>query len=107
MALFYLPLTDTTPSTKLTLVLEGEAHTVLTAWNTRDKAWYFDITGPLVNLKNIKAVGGKDLLEAYGIEQLGQLWLVDTTNKNTDPERKSFGPDKIHRLLYVTTDDTL
>jgi hypothetical protein len=72
------------------VTLAGNVYKFTYRWIETDteSAWYLDLAG-LTNtsfsLNGIKLVGGVDLLEPYGVLDLNELWLVDTSGQNRDP----------------------
>ncbi|MCP4537155.1 MAG: hypothetical protein GY832_08400, partial [Chloroflexi bacterium] len=70
-----------------TKVLDGNSYRLTVHWNTTTEKWYMDVEGlnNTVDIKGIALLCGKDLLSPYGYIELGQLWMVDNSNANEDP----------------------
>jgi hypothetical protein len=80
--------------------LEQDTYQFTFKWNFTDSAWYMTLTG-LTNTVdfNIKVTSGVDMLAPFAITELGQMWVVDSENENTDPNQEGFG-DR-YQILYV------
>jgi hypothetical protein len=77
-----------------TKVLDGNTYKVTIRWNTTTEKWYVDIEGLTndVDLKGIALVGGKDLLSPHGYgDILGELWVVDNSGADEDPNYDDMG----------------
>lgn len=76
-----------------TVVLDGQNYTITLRWNTYTSRWYMDLTGlnNSVDIRGVALVCGKDLLDKHGYIELGQLWVVDNSGANEDPDYDNFG----------------
>ena len=96
-----IPLTANA-SYRFTVEIESETVEFAVRWNLVESAWYFDIVGVsfTLELKGIKFVGGVNLLKPYAVRELGGLYMIDSEEKNEDPDFDGLG-DR-YRLIYVT-----
>jgi hypothetical protein len=76
-----------------TVTLDGYVYQLKFAWNLETVKWYLNIEGQNndVDIKGIALLPGKDLLAQYGYHQLGQLWVIDNSGANEDPNYDDFG----------------
>lgn len=74
-----------------TKVFDGVTYTLVFRWNTTTEKWYMDIDGGEVSIKGIALMTGKDLLARYGYRQLGQLWVIDNSDADENPDFEGFG----------------
>lgn len=76
-----------------TATLDGNNYTLVFRWNTYTGKWYMDIDGLNndVSIKSIALVCGKDLFDRYGYLELGELWVIDNSGANEDPDYDDFG----------------
>lgn len=96
-----IPLTPD-PDYKFQVEIEDETVELRVRWNLVEQAWYLDITGVSFTLEllGLKLVGGVDLLKPYAVVELGGLFIIDSEEKNQDPDFDGLG-DR-YRLIYVT-----
>lgn len=62
-----------------------------------------DLVGGDVTIYGMALVTGCDLLGAMAFDSLGQLWLVDTAPKPSDPTYDGLG--SVHKLYYIPLAD--
>jgi hypothetical protein len=88
------------PSYNYQVTLDINLYRFSFKWSVPELAWYLTIEGitdTTVNVNGIKLVGGVDLLEPFGLLDLGELWCVDMTTQRRDPEFDNVATDF---LLY-------
>jgi hypothetical protein len=68
-----------------------------------DGMWYADIVGGGIEIKGMAIVTGCNMFDPYAYDQIGQLWLVDSEIKLTDPTYESLGVN--HQLVYIPAAD--
>jgi len=70
-----------------TKTLDGNTYHLTVRWNTTTEKWYMDVEGLNndVDIKGMALLCGKDLFEPYGYIALGNLWMVDNSGANEDP----------------------
>lgn len=71
------------------VTLDEKVYRFTYRWIVSELAWYLDmdgITNPEFAYHGIKLVGGVDLVEPFGVLDFGQLWCVDLSGQNRDPE---------------------
>lgn len=73
--------------------LDGNTYRLSLHWNTYTEKWYLNIKGlnNTVEINGIAMLCGKDLLAQYGYYELGQLWVIDNSGANEDPNYLEFG----------------
>jgi len=73
--------------------LDGSKYTLRFRWNETTEKWYMEIKGDNndVHTAGIALLPGKDLLLQHGYIELGQLWVVDNSGANEDPNYDDFG----------------
>ena len=100
MAIKTIPLTANAFYT-FDIELDGKQCRFTFRWNTTDNAWYMNIEGISFELllTGIKCVSGANLLAPYAVIELGGLYIIDTEDKNRDPDFDNFGD--VYKLLYV------
>ncbi len=76
-----------------TKALDGNMYKLGFYWNTTTEKWYLNLEGfnNDIEINGIALVTGKDLLAPYGYIELGQLWVVDNSGVNEDPNFDDFG----------------
>jgi hypothetical protein len=76
-----------------TKTLDGNAYYLRFHWNTYTAKWYMDLQGLNndVDIKGMALLTGKNLLNAYGEYELGELWVVDNQGANEDPNFDDIG----------------
>lgn len=99
-----IPLT-TDPSSDFSIELDGEDYQISLRWNGTDQAWYFDLVGITIDivLLGLKMISGVNLLGPHGFAQLGELYVADFEDKQTDPDQEGLG-DR-YKLLYIPLED--
>lgn len=82
--------------------IEDQTVKIRVRWNQVEAAWYMDITGQTFTLEllGLKLVGGVNLLKPHAVIELGGLYMIDSEEKNEDPDYDLLG-DR-YRLIYVT-----
>ena len=95
-----IPLTNES-ATDFQITLDGNDFRFRVRWNETDKAYYFDMIGitTTIVLYGLKMVSGVDLLEPHGFASLGELYIADFEDKQTDTDQDGLG-DR-YKLLYV------
>jgi hypothetical protein len=71
-------------------------------WIENELAWYMDLDGLTdtnIAVHSIRLVGGVDLIEPYGLVDLGEMWLVDMSGAHREPTYDTFETDFV--LYYV------
>ena len=73
--------------------LDGNRYRLRISWNLYTEKWYLQIEGLTndVDIKGIALLCGKDLLAAHGYRELGELWVIDNSGANEDPDYDNFG----------------
>ena len=74
--------------------LDGNTYRLKLYWNTYNEKWYLGIYGYNndVDINGIALLCGKNLLEPFGYEDvLGELWVIDNSGANEDPDYEDFG----------------
>ena len=77
------------PLYSMQVTLNNAQYKLSFKWSENESAWYMDIDGlsdTSIALHGLRLVGGLDLLEPHAIVELGQLWLVDLSGANRDPD---------------------
>ena len=76
-----------------TKTLDGNNYTLLIQWNLETEKWYLHLNGLSndVAINGIALLTGKNLLAPYGYRELGELWVVDNSGANEDPNYDDFG----------------
>jgi len=76
-----------------TKVLDGNNYSIRVRWNVHTEKWYMDLKGlnNSVDIRGMALLGGKDLLAPYGYLSLGELWLIDNSGANEDPNFADIG----------------
>lgn len=103
MANLVIPVTPD-PYSQFTIDLDGQTIDLTIRWNATLEQWIMNLSGVTfeTTVNGITLVTGVNLLGPYAIRELGQLWLVDLEEKNSepgDPETADFG-DRF-QLIYV------
>lgn len=103
MANLIIPVTPD-PYQQFTIDLDGETVDITIRFNATVQQWVMNFVGVTFSttLNGIALVTGINLLGPFAIRELGQLWLIDTEEKNEepgDPEAADFG-DRF-QLIYV------
>lgn len=70
----------------------------------KEGQWHMDMEGGSISIKGMALVTGCDMLGAFAWDTIGQLWLVDTESKLSDPTYESLGTN--HKLVYVPIADS-
>lgn len=85
--------------------IEDQTVKLRVRWNQVEEAWYMDITGETFTLEllGLKLVGGVNLLKPHAVIELGGLFMLDSEEKNEDPDYDLLG-DR-YRLVYVEKDE--
>ena len=93
------------PSYSFEIELDGVLVEFDVHWNSVAESWFFNMKNDEIGLElnGLKMVGGVDLLEAYAVRELGQLFAVDVEGLNDDPNFDDVG-DRF-RLLYIGIDN--
>ncbi|MCP4604483.1 MAG: hypothetical protein GY847_28835 [Proteobacteria bacterium] len=75
--------------------LDSELYRLTIKWNVTVEKWIMDIYGlntdSDVDIKGMALLCGKDLLDKHGFIQLGELWVIDNTGANEDPNYLEMG----------------
>lgn len=71
----------------------------------KEGQWYMDIASDQITINGMALVTGCDMLGAFAYDTIGQLWLVDTDSKLSDPTFESLGSN--HKLVYVPLSDLI
>ena len=73
--------------------LDGNQYKLSFHWNLNTSNWYMDIEGlnNTVDIKGIALLCGKNLFAQIGEYQLGELWVIDNSGANEDPDYDDFG----------------
>ena len=73
--------------------LDGSTYILTINWNTYTEKWYLNLKGVSndVEINGMALLPGKDLLAPYGYLVLGQLWVIDNSNANDNPDYDGFG----------------
>jgi hypothetical protein len=73
--------------------LDGSTYKLSIHWNTDNEKWYLSLEGlnNTVDIKGIALLCGKDLLAPFGYYELGELWVIDNSGANEDPDYLEFG----------------
>lgn len=71
-------------------------------WNETESAWYMNLEQLTegYTLNGIKLMPGSDLLSSYATPELGALFVIDSEDKNRNPDFDSFGD--IYVLMYIS-----
>lgn len=87
--------------------LENASYKITVRWNTVDEAWYIDLEGITngVLYRGLKLVGGVNILKPFAILELGEMWLVDLSEANQDPDFDGIGD--VYKLLYLEKGESL
>ena len=93
--------TTPNPSQQFTIDLDGQTVDMSIRWNATTEQWVLDLTGItfVTSVNGITLVTGVNVLEIYAIRELGQLWVVDLEEKNSEPDFDNFG-DRF-QIMYV------
>jgi hypothetical protein len=87
--------------------LEGMACNIEYRWNATYGAWFFDLsvieTG--TTLLGLCMLEGSDILRPHAVIELGRLFMVDTENKQQNPDFDNLG-DR-YKLIYIPKADLL
>lgn len=85
--------------------LDGNPYRFDFRWNTNQEKWYMDIKGLAndVDKKGIALLGGKDLFAPFGFVELGELWMIDNSGADGDPDYSGMGSQ--YTLEYVPLAD--
>ena len=111
--MFYIPIQTAYPDQTLRIELDGIAYDMRVYYSAYDDLisdimddgrsgkWYLEIVGAngVVSEKNIALVNGADLLDPYGYEQLGSLFVVDGENLGEIPDFDNMGSR--YKILYI------
>ena len=65
--------------------------------------WFIDIESSRFDVKGIALVCGVNLLDPYAIMDIGQLWIVSSTDDDEDPN--SYPMNAKYKLLYLTKEE--
>jgi len=73
--------------------LDGSLYRLTIRWNPGTEKWYLDLNGLNndVAINGIALLCGKELLGQYGYYELGQLWVIDNSGLDEDPDYYEFG----------------
>ena len=101
MATQIIPLTPE-PSQEFTIDLDGQTIQLNVRWNATAGQWFMNLVGITFDtiINGITLVTGINLLDAYAVRELGELWMVDLDEENAEPDFDNFG-DRF-QLMYVT-----
>lgn len=95
MALFTIPVSDTTDPFEEQVELDGLIYDLAFTWNPRDNHWFLTVGREGVTLlTHVKVVNDQDLLAPYTrTEDLppGSLQVVDLDDEDKDPCATDFG----------------
>ncbi len=74
-------------------------------WNETDQAWYMNFSNLTEGyvLNGIKLMPGCSILEPYATPELGVLAIIDTEDKDSNPDFDGFG-DR-YKLIYIPLED--
>lgn len=102
MAYLEMPIRSDIPAYFFQIALEKVFYNFDFNWNDRGQYWVMSISDQqeVAIISGIKLVTGIDILEKYkkvGMP-LGSFFILDTTGKNTDPNKDNFGVT--HFLIY-------
>ena len=95
-----IPVT-TDPHQQFTIALDGETVDLTIRWNATAQQWIMDFVGVTftTTIKGVAMVTGVDLLGPYAVNEVGQMWVIDSEEKNEEPTFDDFG-DRF-KVLYV------
>jgi len=81
------------PYYEATKNLDGYEYLLTVRWNIYASKWVLDIKGKTndVDVKGIALLPGKDLFKRYGYLELGELWVIDNSGANEDPNFDDIG----------------
>lgn len=73
--------------------LDGNKYKLSIKWNLTTEKWYLNIKGfnNDVEINGIALLPGKDLFAPHGWVELGQLWVIDNSGANEDPNYDEMG----------------
>jgi hypothetical protein len=76
-----------------TKTLDNNSYNLSIHWNVNTSKWYLDIVGITndVSIKGMAILAGKNLLAPYGYYELGELWVIDNSGANEDPNYADIG----------------
>jgi len=99
-----IPLTNDSAST-FQITLDGNDYRFDVRWNGIDQAYYFDMIGITVGIElyGLKLVSGINLLGPHGFRELGEMYIADFEDKQTDTDQDGLG-DR-YKLLYIPRED--
>lgn len=102
MATYEIPLEPSDAAYSQQVTLDGNDYTLDIHWNEYGGGWYMDIFGltdTLIEIRGIRLVTGINLLGPYPVSALGEMWVIDGSDSDTEPTFESIGDT--HSLLYV------
>lgn len=102
MALYEIPLIPSNAAYDMQVTLDGDEYTLDVHWNEYALGWYMDIIGltdTTIKLRGVHLVTGVDILHPYPVQALGEMWVVDTSEADTDATFDSMGDT--HSLMYL------
>lgn len=100
--MFNIPITIGQPDQTLNIPLDGISYNIRIYYSSYDDLikeivndgqegkWYMEINDG-IEIKNIALVPGADLFEIYGYQELGALFIVDTTGAKELPTLDGLG----------------
>lgn len=76
-----------------TKALDGNTYVLSLRWAAHTSKWYLDLVGTTndVDIKGIALMGGKNLLARFGYAELGELWVIDNSGADEDPNFADMG----------------
>lgn len=85
--------------------LDGNAYRFRFRWGTVPQKWHMNIKGLNTDLdrKGIPLLCGKDLFKPLGRYELGELWMIDNSGADEDPNYEDMGGR--FTLEYVPLED--
>lgn len=102
MATYEIPLIPSDAAYDQQVTLDGNDYTLSIHWNEYAGGWYMDLLGLTdteIEIRGIRLVTGINLLRAYPVPVLGEMWVIDGSDADTEPTFESIGDT--HSLLYV------
>jgi hypothetical protein len=99
-----IPLTND-PFKTFQIELDGNDYQFKIRWNDTDQSWFLDLVGVTngIALYGLKLISGVNILGPHGFASLGELYIADFEDRQTDPTLDDLG-DR-YKLLYVPRED--
>jgi len=85
--------------------LDGQTYSFVFSWNLTTEKWYMNMAGLSndVDINGTALLPGRDLLKQHGYYQLGQLWVIDNSGANENPNYDDMGSRWTLEYIPVST----